>query len=212
MTSQGKIDILNLFAIEKPSATDSRGIGRDIEQIKLAIAPYHPDIIIADIGDSGDKIAQLIKYYGEDMVFGCRYNSSPRSSGQINPTWSTTGNTVKADKLTQNKQFITMLKEGRINIFNDPDSRMVKLYIYHWQNVVIREEEDEKTGEFYQVITAKNDDHYAQSSIYAMLGLEHMQDLYKNGGGYEFNSGFVTDEVEPTRPDIFTQHESGLYL
>lgn len=205
MKSDGTIDMLNLFAIEKPSSTDSTRIGWDLEQIKLAIEPYRPDIIVADIGDSGDKIAQLINYYGEDMVFGCRYNSSPKSSGKINATWSENNNTVSVDKLTQNKRFIALLKEGRISSYDNPEDEMIKLFIYHWQNVVIREDEDEKTGDFYQIITSKNngEDHLAQSSIYGMLGLERMQDLYNSGTGYEFNADFVQGQEEPTRPDIF---------
>lgn len=157
MLPNGRIDILNMFAIERPSSTDAEAIGRDLEQLKLYIEPYQPDIIVADIGDSGDKIAQLINYYGEDKVFGCRYNSSPRSSGKINATWSENNNTVNVDKLTQNKRFISMLKEGRVFTYDNMEDRMNKLLIYHWQNVVIREEEDDKTGEFYQIITSKND-------------------------------------------------------
>lgn len=156
MLPNGRIDILNMFAIERPSSTDATAIGRDMEELKLLLEPYQPDIIVADIGDSGDKIAQLINYYGEDMVYGCRYNSSPRSTGKINATWSDNNNTVTVDKLTQNKRFISMLKEGRIFTYNNPEDRMNKLLVYHWQNVVIREEEDEKTGEFYQIITTRN--------------------------------------------------------
>lgn len=156
MKSDGQIDILNMFAIEKPETTDADAIGRDMEQLKLALAPYRPDIIVADIGDSGDKIAQLIRYYGEDKVFGCRYSSAPRSTGKINATWSEANSTVTVDKLTQNKRLIALIKEGRINTFDSPDNKMNKLFIYHWKNVVIREEEDERTGELYQIITSKN--------------------------------------------------------
>lgn len=158
MKSNGQVDLIKLFSVAKSGATDVLSIGADLEQIKLMLAPYKPDIIIADIGDSGDKVAKLMEYYGKDKVFGCKYNPSPRSSGQLIPSWSEHTNVVTVDKLMQNKRYIAMLKEGVIHHPKKRDLPDLVMYINHWKNVTIRDEEDEKTGEFYQVIGRRGDD------------------------------------------------------
>ena len=198
-----------MFSVGKSATTDSMNIGADLEQIKMELAPYEPNIIVADIGDSGDKVAKLIAYYGDDKVFGCKYNSSPKSTGQLAPSWSENTNIVTVDKLMQNKRYIAMIKEGDIHHPKNRDIPELQLYIAHWRNVAIRDEEDEKTGEFYQVISRKGDDHYAQSSVYAMLGVERLKDVYFGGDKYGFNSGGYIGlqyDTAPTRPDIFSSH------
>lgn len=206
MTNNGDLELLNIAEIKKPSPTDVAGMGSDMEKIKLFLEPYDPDIIVADIGDSGDKIAQLMKIYGKDKVWGCRYKSSPRSSGQLIPTWSDSNNTVTVDKLMQNKRFINKMKEGQVRFPKNRANRELQDYIYQWQNVKIMTEEDERTGDFYQVITRSGPDHKAQSSIYGMLGIERLQDVYFGDNTY----GFDTTSIElgtanPTLPDIYNQ-------
>lgn len=207
MRKDGQVDLLNLFHVEKPSATDPRGIGRDTQEIITRLTPYNPDIIVADMGDSGDKIARLIEHFGENKVFGAIFKSSPRSTGEIVPTWSENKNTVTVDKLTQVKILIQMLKSGDIKHFNNPNHPELKQLAYHWSNVVIRDEEDDKTGETYQVITRKADDHYSMASVYSMLGWERLRDLYYGGTRYEFHSTSVDllQNMEPSPPDIFSE-------
>lgn len=155
----GTVDLIRLFNIVKPDSTDPKTVGLDVEKIILELTPYNPDIIVADIGDSGDKVARLIDHFGVGVVFGCKYPSTPRSTGQVKPTWNVQGNMVSADKLTQNKRYIAKIKEGRIGFYQDKD-RELQLYANHWKNVVIRDEEDDKNeGQFYQTITRRGDDH-----------------------------------------------------
>ena len=52
-------------------------IHNDLRKIKEYIDPYSPDIIIGDVGDSGEKLAQLMEMYGRDRVWGSKNNSSP---------------------------------------------------------------------------------------------------------------------------------------
>lgn len=82
----------------------------DLETIIWEISKYEPDIIIADNGDSGNNVLKLINHFGEDKVFGCTYNSSPRSTGQLRPKFNEKDNTVTVDKLMQNKIYIQGLK------------------------------------------------------------------------------------------------------
>lgn len=204
--ANGQVDLINLFSVGKSAATDATAIGADLEAIKVKLAPYNPDIIVADVGDSGDKVAKLIEYYGAHKVFGCQYNSSPRSTGQLIPVWSEHTNLVKVDKLMQNKRYIAMLKEGQIHHYRNRDEQNLQLYLAHWKNVVIRDEEDERTGGFYQTITRKGDDHYAQASIYSMLGWERLKELTYGDGNYSFNSEFIDLTYNPTAPDIFSKY------
>lgn len=154
----GTVDIIRLFNVVKPEVTDSRNVGADVDKLILELTPYSPNIIVADVGDAGEKIARLMDYFGDTVVFGCKYPTTPRSTGQLKPTWNVQGNVVSADKLTQNKRYITKLKEGRIGIYKKRDREM-DFFATHWTNVVIRDEEDDKVdGAFYQTITRKGDD------------------------------------------------------
>ena len=208
MTVDGKIDCLRLTSVAKTGTTDALNIGADLEAIKMILAPYNPDIIICDVGDSGDKVAQLMNYYGSDRVFGCQYPSTPKSTGQLIPTWNVNANLVKVDKLMQNKRLIAMMKSGLIRFYRNRSDIELQLLVSHWKNVVIRDEEDDATGEFYQVITRKGDDHTAQSSVYAILGIDRLKEIYYGDGNYTFNSTFIDTTFgayAPAKPDIFSQ-------
>lgn len=210
LRANGQIDLIDLHSVVKTGATDSLNIGADIEQVKMQLSKINPDIIIADIGDSGDKVAQLINYYGENKVYGCEYNSSSYSTGQLVPTWNDDKHTVKVDKLMQNKRYISMLKEGIIRHPQVRPNKQLEAYTHHWMNVTIRDVEDERTGEFKQVIGRRGDDHYSQAGVYSMLGLERLRDLHYGSGKYTFGSEFIDLQYggsEPTLPDIFNKEQ-----
>lgn len=203
MKSNGQIDLIRLFSVGKIGATDHNNVGADLEKIKLELAPYAPDIIVADIGDSGEKVSKLMNYYGADRVFGCNYKSSPRSTGQLVPVWSENSNQVTVDKLMQNKRYIEKLKDGDIGFYKFVDQDL-QLYVNHWKNVVIRDEED-NNGEFYQAITRKDDDHYAQASVYSMLGWERLQQIHFGVDVYNFQSAFIDTNFSATPTDIYAK-------
>lgn len=196
----GHVDLIRMFAVQR-----SRGVANieaDLEEIVHSLEPYNPDIICADIGDSGNYVDKLIQFFGKGRVYGVKVNPNPRSTGQINPKWSEDRSLVTIDKLTQNKKHITDMKMGRLGFYRNQDQNL-DLYIQHWGNVVIRDEEDDKTGEVYQIITNKGDDHYAQSSVYSMVGLEHILEPFmlqeeENAFGYT-----TVDSVLPQSTDIF---------
>jgi len=193
MTEDGKIDLIRLFNVKRnknPNMVES-----DIEQIRVEFSKYNPDIIVADTGDSGNNLLRLQQYFGEDIVFGCTYKSSPKSSGQIKPVFNENSNIVTVDKLMQNKIYIQDLKTGRIRIYQENDNDKAIL-LKHWQNVVIRDEEDSRTEEMYQVIKRKGDDHYSQASIYARIGLSRLEDLYIKNNENEFDSVFINTNYE----------------
>lgn len=193
MTEDGKVDLIRLFNVKRnknPNLVES-----DIEKIRVEIAKYNPDIIIADTGDSGNNVMRLIQYFGEDIVYGCTFKSSPKSSGQFKPVFNENSNNVTVDKLMQVKMYIQDLKTSRIRIYQENDNDKSTL-LKHWQNVVIRDEEDSRTEEMYQVIKRKGDDHYSMASTYARIGLTRLEDLYIKNNENEFDSVFINTNYE----------------
>lgn len=156
MTDEGKVDLIRLFSVKKNSRPDL--VEADLEKIILEFSKYNPDIIVADNGDSGNNILKLINHFGRDKVFGCTYKSSPKSSGQLYAQFNENTNTVTVDKLMHNKRYIQDLKARRIRTYQEVDEEL-RTFVRHWQNVIIMDEEDEKTGEMYQVIKRRGDDY-----------------------------------------------------
>lgn len=198
----GMIDIIRIFSVER--ARGVANIEADLESIINQLIPYSPDIICADIGDSGNYVDKLIQFFGVGRVYGVKVNPNPRSNGQIQPSWSEGQSKVTVDKLTQNKKHISDMKMKRLGFYNTIDQDL-ELYLQHWVNVIIRDEEDEKTGEVYQIITDRGDDHYAQSSVYSMVGMDHVLEPYitkeqENAFGYT-----TVDIMTPQATDIFTR-------
>ncbi|QEG13564.1 putative terminase large subunit [Bacillus phage vB_BspM_MarvelLand] len=198
----GMIDIIRVFSVER--ARGVANIEADLESIINQLIPYSPDIICADIGDSGNYVDKLIQFFGVGRVYGVKVNPNPRSNGQIQPSWSEGQSKVTVDKLTQNKKHISDMKMKRLGFYNTIDQDL-ELYLQHWINVIIRDEEDEKTGEVYQIITDRGDDHYAQSSVYSMVGMDHVLEPYitkeqENAFGYT-----TVDIMAPQATDIFTR-------
>ncbi|ANM46000.1 terminase large subunit [Bacillus phage Belinda] len=197
----GRIDLIRMFSIER--ARGVANIEADLWQVINEISPYQPDIICADIGDSGNYVDKLIQHFGEGVAYGVKVNPNPRSTGQIVPVWSENRNMVTVDKLTQNKKHIADMKMGRLGFYQQED-QLLKLYLEHWQNVVIRDEQDEKTKEMYQVIMDKGPDHFAQSSVYSMVGMEHILEPYIKKT-FENAFDYTALDVMGTsaKPDIF---------
>lgn len=194
MTESGEVHLIRLFSV--PEVRDPKKIGMDVQQIIIEFSKYKPDIILADKGDSGDKVLKLINHFGEGRVYSCEYKSAPRSTGEFVPQVNANQHTMRVDKLTQNKIYIDALKSGYIKAYQIIDEDLKK-FIMHWKNVVIRDEEDD-SGEFYQKITRKGDDHYAQASVLGYIGLKHLQ-LKNSNSGNEFGSTFIST-LSPDAP------------
>ncbi|AYJ75138.1 putative terminase large subunit [Bacillus phage BSP36] len=197
----GMIDIIRIFSVAK--SRSHTNIEEDIQNIINQLVPYNPDIICADTGDSGNYVEKLMAFFGPGRVYGVKVNPTPRSTGQVQPVWQDTRSLVTVDKLTQNKRHIADMKMGRLGFYR-PDKDL-EMYIDHWKNVVIRDEEDEKTGEVYQIITNRGDDHFAQSSVYSMVGLEHVLEPYIMSTQENAFAYTTVDNVIPQSTDIFAR-------
>ncbi|WP_281828844.1 phage terminase large subunit family protein [Lactobacillus amylolyticus] len=207
LNSQLELDIIDTFQIQGDDATTGNA-GDDIRRLRARLAPYSPDLIVADVGDSGDKIHALMGLYGKDKVFGCKYSSNPNNglygaTGQLEPTWNRNSNLVTVDKLVQHKRFIGLLKEKKIGIWKAHDNAL-NFYVKNWENVVIRNEE-QSNGETRQVITRKTlggvKDDAASASIYVLQGLDYIRNTYYGTDSYNFDYD-ILNSVKPEETEI----------
>ena len=179
LRENGTKDIIRLIHI--PVKLTSKNINAEIEKVILEIKPYNPDIILADLGFNGNKINQLINEFGRDRVFGVKVNPH-RSTGEVTPKFNMNSNEVTIDKLTNNVAMLNEMKSGAMGFYQNVDP-MLEMFIQHWKNVIIRDEENDDTGELYKVIDRKGGDHFAQSSVYALVALRRIQDSLADGVG-----------------------------
>jgi DNA-directed RNA polymerase subunit RPC12/RpoP len=205
LNAQLHMDIINDFQIEGDKATTGSS-GEDIRRLRMKLYPYQPDIIVADIGDSGNKIHDLMNIYGKDKVFGCKYTSSPTSglfsaTGQIEPVWSVANNSVTVDKLAQHKRAIGMIKEHKVNIWAEHDEDWLR-FQEHWKHVSIRNEEL-PNGDTRQIIEKLNGkgDHSASAMVYCIQAMDYIRKRdYESSILFDFD--MLSDNVQPEKTEL----------
>lgn len=184
MRDNGQLEVINNFQVKGIGATDADRVGADVREIARKLDPYNPDLVLCDIGDSGEKLAELMNMMGRNVVFGCQNNSSPTtglatSSGSIRPVWNANSNTVKVDKLLENKRHISMIKQGKIGFYKERTPQLQRL-VKHWGNVIIKSIEN-SNGINREVVTRRSSDneggdHYAQAEILANIAMDYLRE------------------------------------
>ena len=185
----GAIDIIRMFSVQESNSLQD--INADVKKIIQELRLYSPDLILADLGYQGTRVNQLINAFGKDKVYGVKVNPA-LSKGEVKPSWSDKDNTVTIDKLTNNIAMINMLKSGDIGIWSEEDD-MQKLFMEHLQNIIIRDEEDERTGDLKKIITRKGGDHLGQSLMMNLVGLRRLLDERNSSA----NTAFKYTEITP---------------
>lgn len=206
LNSQLHMDIINDFQVEGDKSTTGYA-GDDIRRLRMLLMPYQPDVIVADIGDSGNKIHDLMNIYGKDKVFGCKYTSSPTSglysaTNQIEPVWNVNANMVTVDKLTQHKRAIGLIKEHKVNIWAERDESW-NMFLTHWKNVSIRDEE-RPNGDSRQVIEklGGRGDHSASAMVYCLQAIDFIRKRdYESGTPFDYEM-LSNNQVEPEKTEI----------
>lgn len=174
----------------------------DIKSIIMYCHLFNPDIIVADIGFNGNKVAKLIEEFG-DRAYGVQANPA-KSNGAVNAVWNEKSNKVTIDKLTQNRILLEKIKNHGLGFWREVNSEL-KLFIEHWKNVVIRDEEDDD-GNIEKIITRKGADHYAQASVYANVAMAKIVDnlgSVQNAFGYTVLTPDEQQNMTDTFNDIF---------
>lgn len=179
---QGYRDVINVFVV-RDSSNNQQDTDRDIREVIERIRLYEPDLILADIGYNGNKVAKLKTAFGK-RVYGVQVNPA-KSNGAIEGKWSDNDQRVTIDKLTQNIILTERIKEGRLGFWKEDDVELQTI-LEHAQNVIIRDTEDDD-GNVEKEITRKGADHYIQAMVYANVGMDRIIETYtkgKNSFGY----------------------------
>ena len=210
MRGNGQIDLMDLTQI--PRSTGVEHIEEDLNLVMRKINQYQPDIICPDLGFSGNYVQKMMAYYGIQRVYGVVVRSA-KTNGDFNAHFNDTDSTVTLDKLTQNVILMGNIKRGDIHFWsgsqNDPEVRKL---ITHGKNVVIRtdEKENQQTHliEYSKVILRKGPDHYFQSMVYAMAGLDKLmkEDAMKRRKSTQIDY-LDNDIFTPEQTDIQREYE-----
>ena len=153
-----RLDIIGLHRV--PTVTDVEHLDQDVNGVMEEIRKYEPDVILPDSGYSGPNNLLLKKTFGSNRVYEVKVRSA-QSNGDINAHFNESDGSVSLDKLTQNMLMMSNMRRGDIHFWRplDQDER---LFIQHWDNVVIRTDEDEdpntKEVRFVKRILRKGDD------------------------------------------------------
>lgn len=167
LRSNGLWDVIHLERVK--ATNDVEHIEEDLRQVIQILYRYEPDIVLPDMGFSGNYVQKLVQVFGKDKVFGV-FQRTARSNGDMNAHFNDNGNTVTIDKLTQNMIMLSEMKSGRVGFPQHTDTPMLNLYKEHWSNVIIHDEEQDD-GTTIKTITRRDGDHFAQASVYAYIGM-----------------------------------------
>ena len=205
MRENGTVEVINNFQVKTVGATDTQNMGTDISTIERKLDPYSPDMIVCDIGDSGQYINILMNHFGRQRVYGCQNNSSPTtglataSGNMIAPKWNDNDHIIKVDKLLEVKRHISLIKSGKINFYKKrtPD---LEILVRHWQNVIIKKVET-PSGMERTIVTRKGSsnqlgDHSSSAEIIGYIGLEHLRDASYGSSAFDYT--FLNNKEEPT--------------
>lgn len=169
-----RIDVIDIKTFE--NATQVEDLNKDINAIMQELIKFNPDIILPDSGYSGSNNLILLKEFGAGKVYQVKVRSA-QSNGDINAHFNDNDNTVTIDKLMQNMLMMSNMRRGDIHFWR-PLDQDEKMFISHWDNVIIRtdEEEDPNTHEIKYIkrILRKGPDHLGQASVYAMVGMNYL--------------------------------------
>lgn len=161
--------ILNIGIYEDNHADELASV----KAIESFIAPYSPDMIIADAGYGKDRNAYLLRRFsprGEGRFFACWYNPSTKASRTFQPVWSSPEQArLLVDRTMTIKVVCRAIKEREFGL---PDLSLDKVQLMkrHFKNLApLRVEED---GEITEDISATGDDHLVHATAYAYLGFD----------------------------------------
>lgn len=157
-------------------------------------------------GNYVDKLRQEFDKSNQKIVYGVDTRTA-RSNNDMNAHFNDINGTVKIDKLTQAMIMMYHLKAGRIGFWKK-ETENLDLLIEHWGNVVIKDEQDERTEEYYKSITRKGDDHFAISTIYAMVGMNKIvKAINERGTTSSFTTLDSGVELEQGVQGLYSQTE-----
>lgn len=179
ITAEGKIDLLNLgfFKDDPLKPLES------VKSIASVLIPFDPDLIIADAGFGADRNAYLMQRF-RGRVYACQYHTYSGRSKPID-SWNEGARMVTVDKTLKVQRMLHAIKNREVGYFRENEKLM--LLIKHLKNVRIMDEEN-NNGDIYQLATRIGADHLSSCMVYALIGVEKIQNPFKpqNEFSYDF--------------------------
>ena len=167
--TNGRTYIINAKMFE-----DERGEPlNSVRAIDAWIEQFNPDIIIADDGFGKDRNAYLLKRYGEQRFFACRYNPAEKGGATFTPRWAPAANQVLCDRTMALKNLCRLIKDREIG-FPGREYEIIQEVEAHLKALAPMMEEDDD-GKIIEVVNATGDDHLAHGLFYAQLGLDYLR-------------------------------------
>ena len=176
LREDGRTDLIGLHVVE--DTAEPLGSAKAIAEYMKS---FRPDIIVADLGYGKDRVAYLMGVY-PGRVYACSYLDDAKT---VLPVFSENGFRVSVDRTCWLKGTANQFREGRIVLPGYDKSALIDVLASHLKSLVVMHEEDEETGKLREYVDHTDDDHFAHTTGYALMGLE------KVGGSGDFTFDFV---------------------
>lgn len=167
----GKRYLLNIGVFED----DMRNELESVKRAEAFLAPFNPDVIVADAGYGKDRNAYLLRKY-PGKLFACWYNPSERGSRTFVPSWQDAFSKVLVDRTMTVKNTCRVIKERELGL--PRYDRAMQLFQKHFSALAPMREEEE--GEIFETIQATGDDHLVHATGYAILGMDKVESAYSS--------------------------------
>ncbi len=150
---------------------------KELESVKAIddfIAPFEPDVIIADAGYGKDRNSYLLRKYGAGRFFACGYNPSTKHSRTFTPVWSNVeGARVLVDRTMSIKNACRSIRELEVGLPSLEDNK-TKLLKKHFMALAPLRTQEEGSSEIVEEISASGDDHLVHAFLYGQLGVQYL--------------------------------------
>lgn len=165
---------------------------RELESAQMVerfIAPFVPDMVVADAGYGKDRNSYLLRKLcptgTEGRFYAQWYNPSIKSSRTFVPEWSDASRArVLVDRTLQLKNTCRAIKEREFGVphLAIPE---VQLLMRHMKSLAPFKELDDETKEIVETIKSSGDDHLAHALGSAILGMEKLSKTSKFDFSFE---------------------------
>jgi hypothetical protein len=174
----GSTDLLNTWAFKDNPAVPLE----PVKHIAAVLAPYAPDLLIADYGYGADRNSLLMQLF-KGKVWACKYQTFKGGSQPVNK-WNDNSRIVTVDKTLTVQRMVHTVKERGVGVWRMDEQ--LAMFTKHLKNVRIMDEEDED-GNFYQLATRIGDDHLSSALNYALIGKEKLKNPYQQENRFDFD-------------------------
>ena len=180
ITKQNEVHILNMFWVEDMK---TQPLGQ-VDMIAAMIAPFDPDIIIADAGYGADRNPHLLSKY-PGRTYACDWDEYEDGTHFI-PTFNEAQHTCSVNRSAQLKKAMHILKARKAKMPEWCDK--TAMFAKHTGNWRVMECENEKTHEVYEVVVRVGDDHLGTAFAYALVGVDKLLEFGKaSTTGFQFS-------------------------